>query len=123
MSSEEQSLDRLRRFCLSLPETTEKDSWGHPSFRAGRRTFAAFEWIKGRPSIAIFLDSDEAGAFLLHNRNFFSTPYGKGKWISIWADADLDWTMIEEFIERAYRKVALKRMISSLDEERRLRGS
>jgi hypothetical protein len=45
-------LQRLRDLCLSLPETSETDSRGHPNFRAGKRTFVTFEWIKVRFSIA-----------------------------------------------------------------------
>jgi hypothetical protein len=32
---------KLRRLCLALPETSERASWGHPNFRAGKRTFVA----------------------------------------------------------------------------------
>ena len=45
-------VEKLRALCLSFPETSETSSWGHPNFRAGKRTFAAFERVKGRPSIA-----------------------------------------------------------------------
>ena len=51
-TSNEQTLKRLRALCLSLPETSEASSWGHPNFRAGKKTFVAFERVKGRPSIA-----------------------------------------------------------------------
>ena len=34
---------KLRGLCLSLPETSEVGSWGHPNFRAGKKTFAVFE--------------------------------------------------------------------------------
>jgi hypothetical protein len=44
-------VERLRSLCLTLPETSERSSWGHPNFRAGRKTFAAFEIVRGRPSI------------------------------------------------------------------------
>lgn len=117
MSTGEKALDRIRQFCLRLPETSETGSWGHPNFRAGKRTFAVFEWIKGRPSIGVFLGSEEADAFLLQHQEAFVTPYGKGKWVSLWADGKLDWGVVEELVERAYRKVALQRMIAALDEK------
>ena len=111
----DRALDRLRRLCLSLPETTETDSWGHPNFRAGKRTFAAFEWVDGRPSVAFTLDADEVDLFLLHHRDFFATPYGRGRWVSTWADRTLDWSLLTDLLEHSYRKVALKRMIAALD--------
>ena len=113
----EDALIRLRKLCLVLPETSETNSWGHPNFRAGKRTFAAFEPIRGRSSIAIRVDSDEADLLLLHRKELFSTPYGKGKWVSTWADGDLDWEFLAELIERSYRKVALKRMIAALEQK------
>ena len=115
MSIEDKNLARVRSLCLSLPETSEADSWGHPNFRAGKRTFAAFEWIKGRPSVAIHLGAD-AEAFLLQHDGSFETPYGRGKWISLWADSKLDNGLLEELIEQGYRSVALKRMIRTLEE-------
>ena len=45
-------LKRLRALCAALPETSEKQSWGHPNFAAGGRLFAAVETWKGRPSLA-----------------------------------------------------------------------
>jgi len=110
-------LRRLRALCLSLPETSETDSWGHPNFRAGKRTFAAFEWIRGRPSVALHLGGEDADAFLLSHREAFPTPYGRGKWISVWADTELDWDYLHGIVLQAYRSVALKRMIARLAEQ------
>ena len=117
MSAADEPLAHLRKVCLSLPETSETESWGHPNFRAGRRTFAAFEWIKGRPSIAIRLGADETDLLLSHHSDFFATPYGRGYWVSIWADAELDWELLRSLVESGYRQVALKRMITALDDE------
>ena len=105
----------MRRRCLGLPETSEKGSWGHPNFRAGEKTFAAFEWIQGRPSIAVRLDAAAVDHLRTQHRNFFLTPYGRGIWVSVWADSALDWALVDDLIERAYRQVALKRMLAALD--------
>jgi predicted DNA-binding protein (MmcQ/YjbR family) len=114
-SAGDKALTRMRRRCLGLPETSETDSWGHPNFRAGRKTFAAFEWIKGRPSIAVRLDAAEVDLLLTQHRNFFLTPYGRGIWVSAWADQPVDWALLDELIERAWRKVALRRMLAAHD--------
>src|SRR6185436_17331258 len=107
-------LQRLRALSLSFPETSERSSWGHPNFRAGRKVFAAFERVKGRPSIAFRLDRAEV-ARLLRRKQFFATPYGRGLWVSIWADTRLDWRLISNLLDRSYRVVALKRMIAALE--------
>lgn len=105
---------RLRELCLSLPETSESASWGHPNFRAGKRTFATFEIVKGRPSIALRLDPVNVD-LLLRRRQFFATPYGRGQWASLWADERLDWKFVTELVQRSYRTVANKRMVDLLD--------
>ena len=117
MSIEDNILARVRSLCLGLPETSESNSWGHPNFRAGKRTFATIEWVRGRPSIAIHLGTVDSVAFLLQHDGSFATPYGRGKWVSIWADTDLDDAWLRELVERSYRTVALRRMIKALDEQ------
>jgi predicted DNA-binding protein (MmcQ/YjbR family) len=107
-------LKRTRDLCLSLPETTETSSWGHPNFKAGKKVFVAFEQFRGRPSIAFRLESIDV-ELLLRRKQFFLTPYGRGQWVSVWADQPLDWRLARDLIERSYRLVALKRMIAALD--------
>ena len=110
-------VERLRALCLAFPETSEVSSWGHPNFRAGRRTFSAFEIVKGRPSIAFRLDGVDANQ-LLRKKNFFTTPYGQGRWVSVWVDGRVDWRVVARLLDRSYRTVAIKRMIAALDRSR-----
>jgi predicted DNA-binding protein (MmcQ/YjbR family) len=63
--------------CLALPESREVASWGHPNFRAGKRTFVAFEVIKGRPSMAFRLNPTDVD-LLLRRKQFFPTPMARG---------------------------------------------
>ena len=119
-TANERTLERLRSLCLSLPETTETASWGHPNFKAGKKTFVAFERVKGRASIAFRLEPDTVER-LLQRKQFFATPYGRGLWASVWTDGPVDWKAIEDLVERSYRVVALKRMLSALDSGTRRR--
>ena len=105
--------DFVREVCLSLPETSEVETWGHPSFRAGTKTFAALETVNSRPSIAVRVESFEAEAVESDER-FFVTPYGRGRWLSIWLDVGVEKELIRELIVRAYRLVANKRMLLAL---------
>jgi len=109
----EVTLARLRSLCLALPETIETGSWGHPNFKAGKKTFVAFERVKGRASIAFRLDPGDVKR-LLQRKQFFATPYGRGLWASAWADDRVDWQLVEELVERSYRVVAMKRMVTML---------
>jgi predicted DNA-binding protein (MmcQ/YjbR family) len=119
-ASAEGVLEELRTLCLTLPETAERVSFGHPNFVAGKRTFVTFEQFKGRPSIAFRLDRDDIER-LSGNPLFFATPYGRGQWLSLWIDTTFDWNVVKELVERSYRLVALKRMLVALG-ERRARG-
>ena len=112
------ALEKLRRLCLSYPQTTETASWGHPNFKAGKKTFVAFEHVKGRPSIAFRLDPHDVER-LLTRRQFFVTPYGRGQWVSLWAEGKIDWKAVADLVDRSYRVVAQKRMIAALDAPRR----
>jgi predicted DNA-binding protein (MmcQ/YjbR family) len=114
MKSPGQILEKLRAICLAFPEASESSSWGHPNFRAGKRTFATFERVDRRPSIAFRLDPDDVER-LLRRKEFFSTPYGRGQWVSVWADTALDWHMVGDLLQRSYRVVALRRMITALE--------
>ena len=111
------TLGRLRTLCLTYPEASEAPSWGHPNFKAGKKVFVAFEQIKGRPSIAFRLEPDDVDRLLMR-RQFFVTPYGRGQWVSLWADGALDWKAVADLVDRSYRVVALKRMTTALDMRR-----
>ena len=107
-------LGNLRALCLALPETSERASWKHPNFLAGKKTFVTFELVHGRPSIAFRLDQADIER-LARDKQFFVTPYGRGQWISIWADIPFDWSLVRDFVMQSYRLVALKRMIATLE--------
>jgi len=118
MLYEDPDLERLRTLCLPLPEVTEKDSWAHPNFRAGKRTFVTYEWIKGRPSIVFRLNPEDMEP-LLRRSQFFVTPYGRDQWVSLWVSKRMSWRMVGDLVLRSYRTVALKRMLSALDKPTR----
>ena len=117
-SDDERALRRVRKFCLSLPETSETDSWGHPNFRAGKRTFVTYEWIRGIPTIAFRLSPAEVRK-RQQTRGFLPTPYGRGQWVSMEAHARLDWRLVEALILKSYRQVAIARMVRALEKRPR----
>lgn len=112
-------LDRLRDFALSLPETSEVPSWGHPNFRAGKRTFAVYEIYHGRPCIAVKLPRPD-GEVLLADPRFFSTPYlGKQGWVSLWVDLPVKWGFVKDLVLRSYRETATPSMLAALSRKPR----
>jgi predicted DNA-binding protein (MmcQ/YjbR family) len=64
--SEAAVLKRLRKVCLSLPETSETVKWGHPTFVAGQKMFAVLDEYRGRPCIAFRTDPcDKRNSFAI----------------------------------------------------------
>lgn len=104
---------RARRMCLDFPDSIEVLAWGHPTFKAGRKMFCAFEIIRSRPSIAFRLPAQQAAAALKDDR-CFASPYGRGLWVSVWVDGTVDWKQIAAFVDQSYRTVATKRQLAAL---------
>ncbi len=114
----EKALQRLRSICLALPEAVEIEAWGHPTFRAGKKMFAAFgEGIEGQTGLSLGVkvgfDRQEE---LLKDDRFYPTPYAAHQgWVSIQIDGKTDWDEVKGLLLEAYRQVALKRMLKALD--------
>ena len=107
--------ERVRLLCLSLPETSETSSWGHPNFRAGKRTFVTFESDSAGPTIAFKLHPFDV-EILESQPGFVRTPYGQGRWVSVQIHARTKWLTVKELVMKSYRLVALKRMLAKLEE-------
>jgi predicted DNA-binding protein (MmcQ/YjbR family) len=93
--------ERVRALCLSLPNTMEASAWGHPNFRTKKRMYVALESHEGRPSIAIRLVADKVKE-LCAGGKYFSTRYGKGQWVSTYADKRLNWVLLKHLIQQAH---------------------
>jgi|SRR5215831_10059979 len=84
----EEHLQRVRRICASLPETTEKTSHGEPTFFVRKRVYCMFAnnhhndghiavWIAAPPGLQAMLVQNEPA-------KFFRPPYvGVAGWIGI----------------------------------------
>ncbi|KAA3610899.1 MAG: MmcQ/YjbR family DNA-binding protein [Planctomycetota bacterium] len=108
------NLAKLRRFCSSLPETSEKEAWGHPTFRAGAKMFASFGEYEEEATIGVKRSLDQQAQHLQDSR-FYAPPYsGKQGWIGIRL-SQVPWPEVEALVLDAYRQVALKRMLKALD--------
>jgi predicted DNA-binding protein (MmcQ/YjbR family) len=109
------ALERLRGICLPLPEVGEASTFGHPTFRAGRKSFAVLEPWQGELTLALRVGYDRQ-AELLEDDRFFETPYcGHLGWVSLRLDPRTDWHEVGDMVHQAYRTVALKRMLRALD--------
>ena len=63
----------MRSICLALPEAAEVEAWGHPTFRAGKKMFAAFGGEGNDMSLGLKVGFDRQEE-LLRDGRFFPTP-------------------------------------------------
>ena len=114
-------LERIRRICLALPETTERPSHGAPTFFVrANRTFVMYHddhhgdgrlaiWCAAPPGVQQELVDEEPD-------RFFRPPYvGHRGWLGVRLDRRPDWDEITRIVHEAYRCVAPKSLVVRLD--------
>ena len=109
------ALAKVRALCLALPEAAEVEAWGHPTFRAGKKMFAAYGGEGNDLSLGLKVGHDRQEE-LLKDARFFPTPYAAYQgWVSLRIDGATDWAEVGGLVREAYRQAALKRMLKALD--------
>jgi hypothetical protein len=112
-------LARLREACFALPEVTEKEAWGEPTFRVKEKMFAMFAtdhhhdgniavWCKAAMGLQeILVDSDP--------ERFFRPPYlGPRGWIGIRLHGRVDWREVSALLAEAWRLTAPPKLAATL---------
>ncbi len=103
---------QLRAICLALPEATERETFGGPTFRVRDKIFAmetgrhgvpAF-WCKAPPgSQAVLVGADPV--------RFFVPPYvGSKGWIGMRLDEAPDWDEVAAIVRRSYQLIAPRKL-------------
>jgi hypothetical protein len=114
-------LTKLRRLCLALPEATERDSHGEPTWFVGsRKTFVCYAdrhhddrlgfWCAAAPGV------QEALLASRPDRYFYPPYVGHRGWLGVRLDVPVDWDEIGEIVTDAYRVIAPKRLVARLNE-------
>jgi hypothetical protein len=111
-------LERVRRICLALPDTTERPSHGEPTFFVNNKVFVMFANNHHNDGhIAVWLPVPSGSQVALIEsapETFFRPPYvGVRGWVGIELDriSDKDLTF---HIEVAWELVAPKRLVSKV---------
>jgi hypothetical protein len=115
------AVERLRSICLALPETSEVEAWGEPTFRVKGKIFAMHaspgtHHSPDRPAVWILSVSVEQD-FVLRARpdRYFKPPYvGPSGWIGAWLDQNPPWSEIEELLRDGWRRRAPKKIAALL---------
>ena len=107
-------LKTLRGICLKWPETAEATQFGHPVWRAGRRSFASARALEGRLSACFWVGVDRQ-PLLIADRRYRVPPYvGHGGWIAVDVSGGVDRREIAALALESYRHFALKRMLRAM---------
>jgi predicted DNA-binding protein (MmcQ/YjbR family) len=117
-SERDRHLKQLRAVCLALPEASEEEAWGRPTFRAGKKIFALFAVSPDEELAVVFKpEPGERPALVADDRFYVPKYWGPSGWLGFAFDrAPVDWDEVAELVEGSYRQVALKRMLKALDE-------
>jgi hypothetical protein len=118
-----EAIARLRKICLALPETTEVEAWGEPTFRVSGKIFAMHasdgnHHGAGRPAVWILSVSLEQDLVVRARPDrYFKPPYvGPSGWIGAWLDRNPPWSEIAELLRDGWRRRAPKKVIARLDD-------
>ena len=106
----------FRELALSLPEATEQETWGHPTFRVRNKMFASAASDLSTATVKSTLD--EQRALTEMDPDTFSVPayVGKHGWIGIALDR-VDPDELRELTIEAWRMTAPKRLVKAWDDE------
>ncbi len=109
------TLQRVRKLCLALPETTEVKAWGAPTFRVRGRIFAMYSAADpsrddGRESV--WLANDATNQMLMINdkpERFFKPPYvGPSGWVGVYLDKRVSWKLVKDVVADAHEHIVKK---------------
>ena len=118
-------LDRLRAFCLSLPEAHEVESWGEPTFRVRGKIFAMYAGANnhhgaGRPGVWCKSTPMTQDALVrAEPARYFVPPYvGPRGWVGVYLDRRVSWRVLEDLVRDAWRATAPKRVVAKAEDGR-----
>lgn len=112
-------LGRVRRACLALPEASEQEAWGEPTFRVRKKIFAMYAndhhgdgcvavWCKAPLGLQEHLVREEP-------EKYFVPPYvGVKGWIGIVVDEVSD-AELEGHVVQSYCMIAPKKLQALVD--------
>jgi len=114
-------LARIRKICLSLPETTERLSHGAPSFfirdKVGFVNYMDNHHDDGRLALWCACPPGmREGLLKARPDQYFVPPYvGVRGWIGVRLDRGPDWDAVERVIRDAYLVVAPRRLAATVE--------
>jgi hypothetical protein len=96
------ALVRLRRICLTLPDVSEGQTFGNPTFKAGKKAFAVLDRYKGEYCIWFRCAEPLRKHLLSDDDAFFPAPYDKAGAALCRKLAGTNWTKLKPLIRGSY---------------------
>lgn len=119
-------LHRLRKICLALPEATEKEAWGEPTFCVRGKMFAMCNGVYHNDPLAMWCKAPPGVQEILVGaapKRFFVPPYvGHKGWIGVRLDVKVDWDEVADLVEDGYQMTAPKRRAAPPAQSRHRKG-
>ncbi len=106
--------DDVRRLALSLPETTEKPSYGTPGFRVKDKLFARIR-EEGEVAVWVADEGEKHGLIAADPEKFFTTPHYDGHPMVLVRPDAVDADELLELLTDSWRLRAPKRVLTQLD--------
>ncbi|MBT8201902.1 MAG: MmcQ/YjbR family DNA-binding protein [Acidimicrobiia bacterium] len=106
-------LDRIRALCLALPETVERETWGHPTFRVRDKIFASCG--EEAATVGFKADPAEVDALLGDPRFERSAYVGRYGWLTMMLVEPIDWDEVDELIRSSYLQIAPRGLAARID--------
>jgi len=106
----------FRQVALSMPEATEKEAWGHPTFRVRNKMFASAATDLSTATVKSTLEEQRALTQSEPDTFFVPKYVGKHGWIGMQLD-QVDPEELRELVIEAWRMTAPKRLVKAWDEE------
>ena len=111
-------LKTVRGFCLGLPESREGVQFGHPVWRAGKKTFALAWYYEQRLTLCFWVGVERQN-LLTADARYRVPPYmGHIGWIALDVTEQYDADEVAALALQSYRHFALRRMLQKLPPEK-----
>ena len=104
----------FRAMALALPEASERETWGHPTFRVRDKLFATMSSEGDSATVKAAL-GEQAALVARDPATFWVPAYvGRHGWVAIRIGA-VDPGELRELITEAWRATAPKRLVAAFD--------
>jgi predicted DNA-binding protein (MmcQ/YjbR family) len=96
-------LRKVRTICGVLEGAVETTSFGHPTWKLKKRTFAVVEKYKGDWSLALMAEAEQQRALIATDDRFYATPYlGQKGWVSFKLQGRIPWGRLRALLREAW---------------------